>query len=67
MLFSGINPGLLLHLLSPEEFREGGPILTAKVELLRPQWLAVAGVAAYRTVFANRSNSQVMEAVRLAA
>ncbi|WP_189973641.1 G/U mismatch-specific DNA glycosylase [Streptomyces avidinii] len=37
--------------LSAEEFREGGRILTAKVELLRPQWLAVVGVTAYRTAF----------------
>lgn len=37
--------------LSAEEFREGGRILTAKVELWRPKWLAVVGVTAYRTVF----------------
>ncbi|MFF4582303.1 G/U mismatch-specific DNA glycosylase [Streptomyces sp. NPDC001389] len=35
--------------LSAEEFREGGRILTAKVERLRPQWLAVVGITAYRT------------------
>ncbi|MFD6887608.1 G/U mismatch-specific DNA glycosylase [Streptomyces sp. NPDC059957] len=40
--------------LSAEEFREGGRILTAKVELLRPQWLAVVGVTAYRTAFGER-------------
>lgn len=40
--------------LSAEEFREGGRILTAKVELLRPQWLAVVGVTAYRTAFGDR-------------
>lgn len=40
--------------LSTEEFREGGRILTAKVELLRPQWLAVVGVTAYRTAFGER-------------
>ncbi|MFF3859903.1 G/U mismatch-specific DNA glycosylase [Streptomyces sp. NPDC002209] len=40
--------------LSAEEFREGGRILTAKVEDLRPQWLAVVGVTAYRTAFGER-------------
>ncbi|MEV0412475.1 G/U mismatch-specific DNA glycosylase [Streptomyces sp. NPDC050448] len=40
--------------LSAEEFREGGRILTAKVERLRPQWLAVVGVTAYRTAFGER-------------
>lgn len=37
--------------LSAEEYREGGRTLTAKVELLRPQWLAVVGVTAYRIAF----------------
>ncbi|MEU4506280.1 G/U mismatch-specific DNA glycosylase [Streptomyces sp. NPDC024089] len=41
--------------LSTEEFREGGQILAAKVELLRPQWLAVVGVTAYRTAFGRRT------------
>ncbi|MGW2113463.1 G/U mismatch-specific DNA glycosylase [Streptomyces sp. NPDC001948] len=41
--------------LTAEEFREGGQILAAKVELLRPQWLAVVGVTAYRTAFGRRS------------
>ncbi|WP_455351910.1 G/U mismatch-specific DNA glycosylase [Streptomyces sp. SYSU K217416] len=40
--------------LTAEEFREGGRILTAKVELLRPAWLAVVGVTAYRTAFGDR-------------
>ncbi|KIF66376.1 DNA glycosylase [Streptomyces sp. AcH 505] len=40
--------------LSDEEFREGGAILTAKVERLRPRWLAVVGVTAYRVAFADR-------------
>nr|WSW48542.1 G/U mismatch-specific DNA glycosylase [Streptomyces sp. NBC_01001] len=53
--------------LSAEEFREGGRILTAKVEQLRPQWLAVVGVTAYRTAFASRSKSHVMQTVCLAA
>lgn len=37
--------------LDPEEFREGGQILAAKVATLRPRWLAVVGVTAYRTAF----------------
>ncbi|MFG2409164.1 G/U mismatch-specific DNA glycosylase [Streptomyces brevispora] len=40
--------------LSAEEFRAGGKILTAKVERLRPQWLAVVGITAYRTAFGER-------------
>ncbi|MFJ5723751.1 G/U mismatch-specific DNA glycosylase [Streptomyces sp. NPDC093149] len=41
--------------LSNDEFREGGQILAAKVEELRPQWLAVVGVTAYRTAFGRRT------------
>ncbi|MFF2410535.1 G/U mismatch-specific DNA glycosylase [Streptomyces sp. NPDC058092] len=41
--------------LSTEEFREGGQILAAKVEQLRPQWLAVVGVTAYRAAFGRRT------------
>ncbi|GAA1371861.1 G/U mismatch-specific DNA glycosylase [Streptomyces beijiangensis] len=37
--------------VSAEEFREGGRILTAKVERLEPEWLAVVGITAYRTAF----------------
>ncbi|MBP0459155.1 G/U mismatch-specific DNA glycosylase [Streptomyces montanisoli] len=37
--------------LSDAELREGGDILRAKVERLRPRWLAVAGITAYRTAF----------------
>jgi TDG/mug DNA glycosylase family protein len=37
--------------LGAEEYREGGRQLTAKVERLRPRWLAVVGVTAYRTAF----------------
>ncbi|WP_327686955.1 G/U mismatch-specific DNA glycosylase [Streptomyces sp. NBC_00467] len=40
--------------LSDEEFREGGRLLTEKVERLRPRWLAVVGVTAYRTAFGDR-------------
>ncbi|RDG38410.1 G/U mismatch-specific DNA glycosylase [Streptomyces corynorhini] len=40
--------------LSAEEFREGGRILAAKVERLRPAWLAVVGITAYRTAFDER-------------
>ncbi|MCX4552467.1 G/U mismatch-specific DNA glycosylase [Streptomyces sp. NBC_01387] len=37
--------------LSADEYREGGRALTAKVQKLRPRWLAVVGVTAYRTAF----------------
>lgn len=37
--------------LRPEELREGGRALGAKAARLRPQWLAVVGVTAYRTSF----------------
>lgn len=40
--------------LSAEEFRAGGEILAVKVERLRPQWLAVVGITAYRTAFGQR-------------
>lgn len=40
--------------VSDEEFREGGRILAEKVERLRPRWLAVAGITAYRTAFGDR-------------
>ena len=37
--------------LRPEELREGGRLLGAKVGRLSPRWLAVVGVTAYRTAF----------------
>jgi TDG/mug DNA glycosylase family protein len=37
--------------LRPEELREGGRTLGAKAARLRPRWLAVVGVTAYRTAF----------------
>lgn len=40
--------------LSDEEYREGGRILREKVARLRPAWLAVVGVTAYRVAFADR-------------
>ncbi|MGW6457364.1 G/U mismatch-specific DNA glycosylase [Streptomyces sp. NPDC055078] len=40
--------------LSDEEFRAGGELLTAKVRRLRPGWLAVVGITAYRTAFGDR-------------
>ncbi|MFC8198459.1 G/U mismatch-specific DNA glycosylase [Streptomyces sp. NPDC057298] len=40
--------------LSADEYREGGRLLAAKVERLRPRWLAVVGVTAYRTAFDDR-------------
>jgi double-stranded uracil-DNA glycosylase len=41
--------------LAPEEYREGGRLLDAKVARLRPEWLAVVGVTAYRAAFGDRS------------
>jgi TDG/mug DNA glycosylase family protein len=38
--------------LTREEIAEGGRALTATVRRLRPAWLAVLGVTAYRTAFA---------------
>jgi double-stranded uracil-DNA glycosylase len=40
--------------LRPAEFLTGARILTAKVTRLRPRWLAVVGVTAYRAAFGRR-------------
>ncbi|MER7394302.1 G/U mismatch-specific DNA glycosylase [Streptomyces sp. NPDC000151] len=40
--------------LTPEEFAEGGRQLEEKVRRLRPAWLAVAGVTAYRAAFGDK-------------
>ncbi|MEU6477088.1 G/U mismatch-specific DNA glycosylase [Streptomyces sp. NPDC047017] len=40
--------------LAPEEYREGGRTLALKVARLRPRWLAVVGVTAYRAAFEDR-------------
>ncbi|MBL1100623.1 G/U mismatch-specific DNA glycosylase [Streptomyces coffeae] len=40
--------------LSETEYREGGRILEEKVLRLRPRWLAVAGVTAYRIAFGDK-------------
>jgi len=40
--------------LRPEEFVEGAHILNEKVVRLRPRWLAVLGVTAYRAAFGHR-------------
>ncbi|WP_280902506.1 G/U mismatch-specific DNA glycosylase [Streptomyces sp. MAA16] len=40
--------------LTAEEYREGGRLLTEKVTRLRPRWLAVVGVTAYRAAFDDR-------------
>lgn len=40
--------------LTPEEYLEGGRLLSAKVERLRPRRLAVVGVTAYRAAFGDR-------------
>ena len=37
--------------LKREEYRVGGELLRAKVESLRPRWLAVLGIGAYRVAF----------------
>ncbi|HET9897835.1 MAG TPA: G/U mismatch-specific DNA glycosylase [Streptosporangiaceae bacterium] len=37
--------------LSTSELIDGGRILAAKLRTLRPRWLAVVGVTAYRTAF----------------
>ncbi|MFF3491643.1 G/U mismatch-specific DNA glycosylase [Streptomyces sp. NPDC002795] len=37
--------------LSAQEYREGGRVLAEKVGELRPRWLAVVGVTAYRSAF----------------
>ncbi|MFC7308019.1 G/U mismatch-specific DNA glycosylase [Streptomyces monticola] len=41
--------------LTPDEYREGGRLLTEKVARLRPDWLAVVGVTAYRAAFDDRT------------
>ena len=41
--------------LSAPELSEGGRSLVAKMRRLRPAWLAVLGVSAYRTAFAERA------------
>ncbi|MET7683130.1 G/U mismatch-specific DNA glycosylase [Streptomyces sp. NPDC005423] len=40
--------------LSAEEYREGGRLLAAKTTALKPRWLAVLGVTAYRSAFDDR-------------
>jgi double-stranded uracil-DNA glycosylase len=40
--------------LTDDELIEGGRILVEKVERLRPAWLAIAGITAYRTAFGDR-------------
>ncbi|MET8449317.1 G/U mismatch-specific DNA glycosylase [Streptomyces sp. NPDC005209] len=40
--------------LSAQEYVDGGRQLTAKVTRLRPRWLAVVGVTAYRAAFGDR-------------
>ncbi|MDI3388038.1 G/U mismatch-specific DNA glycosylase [Streptomyces sp. B-S-A8] len=41
--------------LSPEEYVAGGRLLEEKVARLRPEWLAVVGITAYRAAFGERS------------
>ncbi|WP_328840369.1 G/U mismatch-specific DNA glycosylase [Streptomyces europaeiscabiei] len=40
--------------LTAQEYVEGGRLLATKVEELRPRWLAVVGVTAYRAAFGDR-------------
>ncbi|MFC0597780.1 G/U mismatch-specific DNA glycosylase [Streptomyces palmae] len=40
--------------LTEAEYREGGRLLAEKVLRLRPRWLAVAGITAYRVAFGDR-------------
>ncbi|KFF95360.1 DNA glycosylase [Streptomyces scabiei] len=40
--------------LTAQEYVEGGRLLATKVEGLRPRWLAVVGVTAYRAAFGDR-------------
>jgi double-stranded uracil-DNA glycosylase len=40
--------------LRPAEFVTGARLLTAKITRLRPRWLAVVGVTAYRAAFGRR-------------
>ncbi|MER6980394.1 G/U mismatch-specific DNA glycosylase [Streptomyces carpinensis] len=40
--------------LTAEEYQEGGRQLALKVARLRPRWLAVVGVTAYRAAFGDR-------------
>jgi TDG/mug DNA glycosylase family protein len=40
--------------LTPEEYLEGGRVLSAKVARFGPGWLAVVGVTAYRAAFGDR-------------
>jgi TDG/mug DNA glycosylase family protein len=37
--------------LTPDEFRAGGQLLSAKVERYRPAWVAILGIGAYRAAF----------------
>lgn len=41
--------------LTAQELRQGGMVLAAKIERLRPRWLAVLGVTAYRQAFGERT------------
>ncbi|MFB7324709.1 G/U mismatch-specific DNA glycosylase [Streptomyces sp. NPDC056190] len=41
--------------LTPQEYWDGGRLLALKVARLRPRWLAVVGVTAYRAAFGDRT------------
>jgi TDG/mug DNA glycosylase family protein len=44
--------------LAPEEYRDGGRVLAAKLAEYQPRWVAVLGIGAYRTAF-DRRQAQV--------
>ena len=52
--------------LTADELLEGGRILTEKVARLRPRWLAVLGVGAYRIAYGNRGATVGRQPERLA-
>jgi TDG/mug DNA glycosylase family protein len=53
--------------LSPPELTVGAAALTAKLRRLRPAWLAVLGVTAYRTAFSQRDATLGPQPGRLGA
>ena len=53
--------------LTPAELVEGGRLLTAKVTALRPRWLAVVGVTAFRVAFGQRDATVGPQSGRLGA
>jgi double-stranded uracil-DNA glycosylase len=52
--------------LTAAELREGGRLLRAKAGRLRPRWVAILGVTAYRTAFGQRGASVGLQEKALA-